>query len=300
MLRFDRSARRSDAERIAPVGLWGVLTTINFVEGVTRRSSSSRSKRKPSLLIQFPERDVAADRLGDGVELLVRGKNGDHAVTGVEQCIEEEIVRLDRPRRDEDLSGADRSRRSRRSFPGVFGPARFRVPESEVEEARQRLIPLGRSARRSRVVDVAGKCRFRRCRSRPSTSHVDIHRSSVNVSTFNRQLLCGRIDRPLVAVFAGTGRNELGGGKVVNDRLRVEAPVVAGQAFPGSDVELPAVKCAGQDLAVEVRPKRVEIRFEVGAAALNAVAAALPGFRSRFAVRRRNPRRIGCARAKGI
>ena len=56
----------------------------------------------------------------------------------------------------------------------------------------------------------------------------------------------------------------------------MEVFVVAGQAFAGGDVELPAVEGAGEDAVLDLA-EAGQVGLQVRAAALDAVAAALPG-----------------------
>src|SRR6266508_4105050 len=51
--------------------------------------------------------------------------------------------------------------------------------------------------------------------------------------------------------------------------------VVACETFSGGDVEFPAVECAGEDTSLDLT-EAGQIRFQVRAAALDAVAVALP------------------------
>ena len=59
------------------------------------------------------------------------------------------------------------------------------------------------------------------------------------------------------------------------NRLRIEWMALGSEAAPGSQFKLPAMHCAGQHAVLDAGEAR-QVGFEVGAAALDAIAVALP------------------------
>jgi hypothetical protein len=97
---------------------------------------------KAVLRAQLPARDIAADRLSHGVELLIRRVDGHDVIARAEQGCEQEVVGLDRPGGDQDLV------RGRVGVDGGEGGAQgpgapsLGVAEPEIEHLVERGRPL--------------------------------------------------------------------------------------------------------------------------------------------------------------
>jgi hypothetical protein len=82
----------------------------------------------------FPERDIGAERRRHALDLLVGRVDGDDVVAGVEQGVEEQVVRLDRAGGDQDVVRAGALVGRGDVLTECLGPPRFAVAKAGREE----------------------------------------------------------------------------------------------------------------------------------------------------------------------